>query len=61
MTLKKHTKTFDAVQTMRDIRDRLSERFNHLSFAEQKRYMRERLGPKAPGAQREVTPHTETV
>jgi len=51
--MKKHKKTFDAVQTMRDIRDRLSERFKHLSFAEQKRYMRERLGVKSPARARD--------
>jgi len=56
----KHKKTFDAVQTMRDIRDRLSEQFKHMSFAEQKRYMRERLGVKPPGT-REAEPHAETT
>ena len=45
--MRKHKKPFDAVQTMRDIRDRLSEQFEHLSFAEQKRYMRERLRAKS--------------
>lgn len=59
--MRKHKKPFDAVQTMRDIRDRLSEQFEHMSYAEQKRCMRERLGPKAPRAQRDVTPATETA
>jgi hypothetical protein len=35
-----HTnKTFDAVKTMRTIRDRLSRRFEGMSFEEQKRAM----------------------
>ncbi len=59
--MRKHKKTFDAVQTMRDIRDRLSEQFKHMSFAEQKRYMRERLEPKEHGTQQDVTSHTETA
>jgi hypothetical protein len=32
-------KTFDAVKTMRKIRDRLSRRFQGMTFAEQKRAM----------------------
>jgi len=33
------TKTFDAVKTMRKIRDRLSQRFEGMTFEEQKRAM----------------------
>ncbi len=33
------TKTFDAVKTMRKIRDRLSRRFEGMTFEEQKRAM----------------------
>jgi len=33
------TKTFDAVKTMRRIRDKLSRRFKDMTFAEQKRAM----------------------
>jgi hypothetical protein len=33
------TKTFDAVRTMRRIRDNLSRRFKDMTFAEQKRAM----------------------
>jgi hypothetical protein len=33
------TKTFDAVKTMRKIRDNLSRRFKDMTFAEQKRAM----------------------
>ena len=34
------TKAFDAVKTMRKIRDDLSRRFKDMTFAEQKRAMR---------------------
>jgi hypothetical protein len=34
------TKTFDAVKTMRKIRDDLSRRFKDMTFAEQKRAMK---------------------
>jgi len=40
--MKKGEKKFDAVKTMREIRDRLSEQFKGMSFEEQKRYIRER-------------------
>jgi len=58
--MRKHKKPFDAVQTMRDIRDQLSEQFEHMSYAEQKRYIRERLGAKSPRVQPDVTPPPET-
>lgn len=35
-------KTFDAVKSMRRIRDRLSRQFKDMSFVEQKRAMRRR-------------------
>lgn len=35
----RQTKTFDAVKSMRRIRDRLSRRFQDMTFAEQKRAM----------------------
>ena len=59
--MRKHEETFDAVQTMRDIRDRLSERFKNMSFAEQKRCMWERLGPKAHGTRQDVASPTKTA
>lgn len=41
--MKKSEKPFDAVQLMRGIRDKLSEQIAHMSFDEQKRYMKQRL------------------
>jgi hypothetical protein len=40
--MKRGEKKFDAVKTMREIRDRLSEQFKSMSFEEQKQYIRER-------------------
>lgn len=40
--MKRGEKKFDAVKTMREIRDRLSEQFKSMSFEEQKQYVRER-------------------
>jgi hypothetical protein len=40
--MKKGEKRFDAVKTMREIRDRLSEQFKGMTFEEQKRYIKER-------------------
>jgi hypothetical protein len=42
----KNKKTFDSVKFMRKIRERLSKKFESMSFEEQKKYMRERLGTK---------------
>jgi len=39
-------KSFDAVKTMRKIRDDLSRRFKGMTFAEQKRAMRASQKPK---------------
>ena len=41
--MKKTEKSFDAVQMMRGIRNKLSEQLKDMSFEEQKRYMREQL------------------
>ena len=43
----RQTKTFDAVKTMRRIRDDLSRQFKDMSFAEQKRAMRRRQKSKS--------------
>jgi len=40
------TKTFDAVKTMRKIRDDLSRRFSGMTFAEQKRAMQRKQKPQ---------------
>ena len=40
------SKRFDAVEMMREIRDKLSETFKGLSIEEEKRYIRERVTPK---------------
>jgi hypothetical protein len=42
----RQTKTFDAVKTMRRIRDDLSRRFRNMTFVEQKRAMQRRQKPK---------------
>jgi len=39
--MKKDEKKFDAVKTMREIRDRLSQQFEGMNYEAQKRYMRE--------------------
>ena len=39
------TKTFDAVHTMRKIRDNLSHRFKDMTFAQQRRAMQELQKP----------------
>jgi len=49
--MKKNEKSFDAVQMMRQIRDRLSAQCQEMTFEEQKRYIRERLSGKAAKAQ----------
>lgn len=47
--MKKTQKSFDCVRMMRDIRQRLSERLRHMTFEEQRQYIRERLrSQKAP-------------
>jgi hypothetical protein len=45
--MKKNEKPFDAVQMMRQIRDRLSAQCQEMTFEEQKRFMQERLSGKA--------------
>ena len=44
--MKKNEKSFDTVQMMRQIRDRLSAQCQEMTFEEQKRYIRERLSGK---------------
>ena len=44
--MKKSEKSFDAVQMMRQLRDRLSAQCQDMTFEEQKRYIRERLSSK---------------
>ena len=44
--MKKSEKSFDAVQMMRQIRDRLSAQCQEMTFEEQKRYISERLRSK---------------
>ena len=41
--MKNSEKKFDAVGTMREIRDRLSSEITGMSFEEQKRYIKERV------------------
>ena len=57
--MKKTEKSFDAVQMMRGIRNKLSEQLKDMSFEEQKRYMREKLSvPVAPTQQPESGTHS---
>ena len=49
--MKKNKKSFDAVHMMRQIRDRLSEQCNDMTFEEQKQYIKERLSGKPTTAQ----------
>ncbi len=44
--MKKSEKSFDAVQMMRQLRDRLSAQCKEMTFEEQKQYIRERLSGK---------------
>ena len=44
--MKKSEKSFDAVQMMRQIRDKLSAQCKDMTFEEQKRYIREQLSSK---------------
>ena len=44
--MKKSEKSFDAVQMMRQIQDRLSAQCKEMTFEEQKQYIRERLSGK---------------
>jgi hypothetical protein len=48
------TKTFDAVKTMRKIRDRLSRRFEGMTFEEQKREMGAARRPKRARRRRQA-------
>ena len=44
--MKTSEKSFDAVQMMRQLRDRLSAQCQDMTFEEQKRYIRKRLRSK---------------
>ena len=44
--MKKSEKSFDAVQMMRQLRDKLSAQCQDMTFEEQKQYIRERLSGK---------------
>ena len=44
--MKKSEKSFDAVQMMRQLRDRLSAQCQAMTFEEQKQYIREHLSGK---------------
>ncbi len=50
-------KTFDAVKTMRRIRDNLSRRFKGMTFEEQKRAMQSARKPRATRSKRQT--HTK--
>ena len=52
--MKKNEKSFDAVQMMRQLRDRLSAQCQEMTFEEQKQYIRERLSGK-PTKEQPVT------
>lgn len=47
-------KKFDAVGTMREIRDRLSSEITGMSFEEQKRYIKERINVRFDEAEKVV-------
>jgi len=48
----RNSKTFDAVKTMRKIRDKLSRRFQGMTFEEQKRAMQAARKPKPARSRR---------
>ncbi len=43
----KKEKNFDAVKTMREIRDHLSKEIMHMTFAEEKAYLKKLLSQKS--------------
>ena len=43
MTMNKQIKIFDAVQMMREIRDKISAETEHMTFEELKSYMKRKL------------------
>lgn len=45
--IRDESKKFDAVKMMREIRDKLSEKFVNMSYEEQKKYIEERIRQKA--------------
>lgn len=46
---KKAEKKFDAVRTMREIRDRLSREIQGMTFEDEKRFLRDRVPSRASG------------
>ena len=44
---KSKNRTFDAVRTMRDIRDAVNRETAGMNYEDQKRYIRERVRPRA--------------
>lgn len=52
--MKKSNKQFDAVDMMRAIRDRLGKKCAHMSYEEQKKYIRQHITKKS--RKRETTP-----
>ena len=42
----KKEKSFDAVKTMREIRDQISKEIMHMTFAEEKAYLKKLLSQK---------------
>jgi hypothetical protein len=46
----KKKKSFDAVKTMREIRDRMSKEIMNMTFAEEKAYLRKLLAKKKESA-----------
>lgn len=53
--MKKGEKRFDAVKTMREIRDRLSEQFKGMTLDEEKQYIRGRTKVRPKTAPRAKT------
>ena len=45
----KNDNGFDAVEMMRETRDKLSRKFMDMTFAEQKRYIEEKIGKQTTG------------
>jgi hypothetical protein len=46
----KKTKSFDAVKTMREIRDKMSKEIMNMTFAEEKAYLKKLLAEKKVSA-----------
>ena len=59
--MKKSEKPFDAVQMMRQLRDRLSEQMKDMNFEAQKRYMKEWLAVARPSQAPQPESETQTA